>query len=217
VGDLGEVVAALLAARDRIGRIADEGRASRGKIAEAAARFEAVIRGSADGNVLVAADRWRRAEHHLDLMIGRLLTGAMAIDEYVRAIAPGASGSSDVEAGRREQAEPPVSGQRLLDESQDAGTRMDRFQRLITAKGDDAVDATKSTAQAIRALTHRDDGSAQVAHTEQPVFQARVQPASVPDLLTGVVTAAIVGVTGTRAFGRLIRRLRERRERGDDE
>lgn len=208
--NLGDLIGELRAAQARATAAMEQAATARKEIEKAERQFRATTEGSRRPEVRAAPGRWAAARGHLDKTIGRLLTGGHAVDVYIDLLGGGAAGTARV-------GEPSTAGSTEAPETEGRVGRLRRLRRELVRGGDDVVDATHDTTDAIRNLVPRGHGPA-TPHTASPgVSPADQQAGGVADFATGLMAGGIVAAEVAAKVGRAMRRLKAKKEKHDEQ
>jgi hypothetical protein len=201
VTTLVDLIAELRAAKKCAEAAIERAAAARTKIEKAEHQFTASARGSGRPEARATPQGWAAAREHLDKTIGRLLTGGHAVDAYIDLLGGGAAGTAGV-------GEASTAGSRDVPEPKDRASRRTRLRRELVRRGDEVVDATHDTTDAIRNLLPGGPGPAKT-HTVSPAAPPGDLQPGVPDYAAGLLAGGIVAAEGAAKVGRALRRLKE--------
>ncbi|MFV2126735.1 hypothetical protein ACFHWS_19680 [Micromonospora sp. LOL_013] len=205
-GTLGDVVARLYAARERLLAAAVIANRAQADAEQAAAHYSEAARGSTDQSIKTAIAEAQIAGAKADRVAGILNDICDHIVNYVNQIAPGVAPPSDPKID--------VSGERLVAEAEGAGSRADRFARRFVQKADSTeehlqnAEKTMQTGKEILDLFKIQPGS-ESATTVAP----EPIPADRPSV-DNPVTAVIMAAGATAVVGREMWKKYKKRHEG---
>jgi len=203
---VGEVVAHLLAARDRLGVAAVTASRARADADQASAYYCEAARGSDHPKVRSAIVAVGVAGAKSD-RVARLINEVREhITAYVNHIAPGAAPTDD------NASESLPDGDRLVTEASRAANRARRLSRRVAQNAENVGDLAKKITEYFEAA--RPTGTA--ATTQNPKAGSTDKSGGVLDA-DGAQAVAIVAAAVLAAAMKAGGRRRERKERGDDE
>ncbi len=203
--NLGDLIAELQAAKKRVAEAIEQAVAARTEIGAAERQFSRTVQGSSSPEARAAPQRWSAASDRLDKMIGRLLSGSHAIDVYIDVL--GGGGGQTASTG-----EASTAGSTDVPEPTERGSRLARLRRELVRHGDDVVDSTHDTTDAIRNLVPHGHGPA-TAQTASPATPPPDQAPGMPDYATGLLAGGIVAAEGAAKVARALRRLKEKHDK----
>ncbi|MFV2020532.1 hypothetical protein [Micromonospora sp. LOL_023] len=204
-GTLGDVVARLYAARERLLAAAVTANRAQADADQAATHYAEAAQGSDDQLIKTAIAEVKIAGAKADRVAGILNDICEHIVEYVNDIAPGVAPAADPKID--------VSGERLVAEAEGSGSRADRFARRFVQKSDSAeehlqnAEKTMQTGKEILDLFKIKPGS-ESATTIAPESLPADRPA-----VDNPVTAVIMAAGATALVGReMWKKYKKRRE-----
>ncbi|MBM0203695.1 hypothetical protein JNW90_11670 [Micromonospora sp. STR1s_5] len=210
-GSIAEVVAQLLAVREKLDTAAVTALRARTDAEQALAHLAGVQRGSADRGLSAAVADAKVARDKAGRYARLLAEAARHITVYVNTIAPGAASSGPVN-----EASP--SGERLVEEAEGRSRKAEAFLRRHIRKADDSEDTLKQTEQSIttglRELQKSFKGSGSSGSTTSTSASPGT-PVDRPQLehpVTSVIMAAGAVVVGLRGVWNMAKKRRERKQ-----
>jgi hypothetical protein len=204
VTTIGDVVAAIRAAQLGVDRAVAAARLARADIESNELRTRRAFAGAASADAGAAVQLWARSCDHLDRLVGRLIVGNLALDAYVNEIAPGGARSG------RGFAADERSGDELVHESQESGSKLARFMRSVVQNGDDTADGAAAAGDLVKngMIGNRPGGSG-TSHNQAPPPSPANQPGiSAPDLAQALVPVTILAVAAGQA---IVNQLKKRK------
>jgi hypothetical protein len=203
--NLGDLVAELQAAKKRVAEAIELAVAARTEIEAAERQFSRTVQGSSRPEARATPERWGAANERLDKMIGRLLAGSYAVDVYIDVLGGGEGGTASI-------GEASTAGSTDIPEPTERGSRLARLRRELVRHGDDVVDSTHDTTDAIRNLVPHGHGPT-TAHTASPATPPADQAPGVPDYATGFAAGGILAAEGVAKVVQALRRLKEKHDK----